>query len=160
MTRFKPTFVRVTKPAEKNLSSESRYPTLGVDTTLPQFRPDDNGPFLPVQDDFPAWYFFYGTLADTSVLTRHLSLTEEPQLYPATVTGGVLETWGGKYRALVDGPETARVQESAYHVMTKGHEDALRAYETDNYEVVRCSIEMEGMVVQGCTFRFVGEIDN
>jgi len=44
--------------------------------------------------------------------------------------------------------------------MTKGYEDALRAYETDNYEAVRCSIEMEGMVVQGYTFRFVCEIDS
>jgi hypothetical protein len=60
----------------------------------------------------------------------------------------------------VDGPETARVQGSVYHVMTKGYEDALRAYETDNYEAVRCSIEMEGMVVQGYTFRFVCEIDS
>jgi hypothetical protein len=59
---------------------------------LPQFLPDDNGPFLPAQDDFPAWYFFYGTLADTSVLTRHLLRTERPQIYPATVTGSVLET--------------------------------------------------------------------
>jgi hypothetical protein len=32
--------------------------------------------------------------------------------------------------------------------MTKGYEDALRAYETDNYEAVRCSIEMEGMVAK------------
>lgn len=39
--------------------------------------------------------------------------------------------------------------------MSKEQEDALRAYETEKYEVVRCRIEMEGgEVVMGCTFRF------
>jgi hypothetical protein len=47
-------------------------------------------------------------LLDLEVLTRHLSVIEEPVLHPTTVTGGVLETWGGKYLALVDGPKNAR----------------------------------------------------
>jgi hypothetical protein len=61
---------------------------------------------------------------------------------------------------LVDGPQNARVDGSAYRVMTRGHENALRAYEIGNYEVVRCGIEIEGRLVIGCTFRFVGKIDN
>jgi hypothetical protein len=159
-TGFEPTFVRIPRPAEKNLSSESQYPALGIDTTLPHHRPGScDGPFFPAQDEYPLWYFFYGTLADSTVLTRHLSLIEEPKLHPASITGGVPGTWGGKYQTLVDGPESARVQGSAFRVMTKEHEVALRYYETDNYEVVRCVIEFEGRTVQGCTFRFVGEID-
>jgi hypothetical protein len=44
--------------------------------------------------------------------------------------------------------------------MSKEYEDALRGYETDNYEVVRCTISIEGgKMVKGCTFRFVGTID-
>jgi hypothetical protein len=43
--------------------------------------------------------------------------------------------------------------------MSEEHEDALRRYETCAYEVVRCLIEMDGMRVKGCTFRFVGETD-
>lgn len=37
------------------------------------------------------------------------------------------------------------------------HEDVLRKYETDAYEVVRCLIKIDGTTVHGCTFRFVGE---
>jgi hypothetical protein len=39
------------------------------------------------------------------------------------------------------------------------HEDALRLYETGDYEVVRCAMEFDERMVQGCTFRFVGEVD-
>lgn len=71
-----------------------------------------------------------------------------------------METWGeGKYKALVDGPETSSMKGSAYLVMSEEHEDALRKYETEAYEVVRCVIEMNSTTVEGCTFRFVGEVD-
>jgi hypothetical protein len=76
------------------------------------------------------------------------------------VTRGRMETWGkGKYHALVDGPETSRIRGSVYQVMSEEHEDTLRKYETSVYEVVRCLIEMNGMMVEGCTFRFVGKTD-
>lgn len=53
-TRFRPTFVRVTRPAEKDLSSDSRYPTLGVDTTLLTHRSSArSGTFIPAQNEFP-----------------------------------------------------------------------------------------------------------
>jgi hypothetical protein len=41
-------------------------------------------------------------------------------------------------------------------VESKAHEDALRTYETDKYEVVPCEILMREERVMGCTFRFVG----
>ena len=55
-------------------------------------------------------------------------------------------------------------KDNAYQVMSKEQEDGLRTYETDNYEVVRClmSIASNGgrrEDVQGCTFRFIGEMD-
>ncbi|KUJ19566.1 uncharacterized protein LY89DRAFT_562361, partial [Mollisia scopiformis] len=155
--KIRPTIVRLPEPASKNLSSISRYPTLGLDTTLPQHRPsNEDVDFLPTQDQYPVWYFFYGTLADPAVLSRHLGLASEPILWPATVRGGVLKTWAGKYRALVDGAESSVIDGSAYEVQSKAQEDALRAYETSKYEVVRCMIEVGCRRIPGCTFRFVG----
>ena len=152
--------------AYKEVSSSSLYPTLGIDTTLPQFRPQDShlldhAPcFGQAQNQFPVWYFFYGTLADPSKLCSLLALREKPILYKASVNGGELKTWGsGRYNALIDGSDC--INGWAYQVASGEQEDTLRRYETAAYEVVRCEIEMEGsnLMVQGCTFRFVGTVD-
>lgn len=157
---YKPTFARVLQKAEKDLSTHSMHPTLGWDATLPQHRSANiHIIFTPTQDQYPVWYFFYGTLADPVTLSRQLPLQERPNLRPATIRGGVLKTWAGKYKALVDGPANALVEGSAYCVLNKEHENALRSYETDNYEVVRCRILFGDGEVQGCTFRFVGMTD-
>jgi len=164
---FRPLFVPVGQ-AHKELSPQSIYPTLGKDATLPHFRPQDPHllntvpSFGRMQDQYPVWYFFYGTLARTSRLMRLLSLSESeiPILHTASVTGGIMRSWGGgKYNALVDGSEISRVEGSAYQVMSEEHEDALRKYETEAYEVVRCLIKMNGISILGCTFRYIGEID-
>jgi hypothetical protein len=154
--------------ASKALSVYSRAPTLGVDATLPQYRldaPTDVNAIRPQQNEYPIWYFFYGTLADPEVLSKVLDLPKHvaPMLCRASVTGAKLRTWGCKYRAFVDdfavhGPSSV-VQGCAYWVKTKAQEDALRVYETENYDVVRCSITMKvsGLVVPGLTFRFAAE---
>lgn len=157
---FRPTIVRLAEPAAKNLSSTSRYPTLGLDTTFPQNRPSHaDEEFLPAQDQYPVWHFFYGTLADPAVLSHHLGLANEPVLFLAFLRGGILKTWAGKYRALIDGTESSVVAGHAFEVQSKDQEDALRAYETSKYEVVRCVIEIGRRRIPGCTFRFVGEVD-
>lgn len=155
---FVPIFTRIVMPARKKLERESMHPMLGVESTLPQFRSAVVGPW---QEEWPVWYFFYGTLGDREVLGRLLSLeSEELVLREASVLGGVMKMWGGKYKALVDGPERAKVVGKAFLVTNQGYEDALRQYETDNYEVVRCTISMEGGTkVEGCTFRFIGDVD-
>jgi hypothetical protein len=62
-TNFAPTIVRVSKSG-KDFSEHSMYPTLGVDTTLPQYRADSvDAKFVPTQNQYPVWYFFYGNLA-------------------------------------------------------------------------------------------------
>jgi hypothetical protein len=164
---FRPLFVPIGR-AYKELSSHSLYPTLGKHTTLPQFRPQDlhllnTAPYFGrTQDQYPVWYFFYGTLASVPKLCSLLSLSEDeiPIFHKASVMRGKMETWGeGKYKVLVDGPETSRTKGSAYQVTSEEHEDALRKYETEAYEVVRCVIEMNDTTVEGCTFRFVGEVD-
>ncbi|KAF2494690.1 hypothetical protein BU16DRAFT_462430 [Lophium mytilinum] len=164
---YRPTFIRIGK-ASKELSSTSIYPTLGVDTTLPQHRPNawhTSCPY-PLQDQYPVWYFFYGTLANENLLSNLFGWSDDitdkmPILHRASVRGGVLKTWGGRYRAMVDSPG-AVVEGFAYQVQSRDEEDALLLYETEKYEVVRCEITLDGAKtvimrrVKGCTFRFAG----
>ena len=157
---FKPLFIRISE-AKKDLAATSIHPTLGIESTLPQHRLSYLHKPLsppPLQDEYPVWYFFYGTLANSSVLTRLLSLseTEHPVLVPVTISRGIVREWRHKYNALVDGASTDYVHGSAYRVTTKEREEALLFYETEKYEVVRCAIMMESGVVDGLTFRFVG----
>lgn len=157
---FKPTFVRLSK-AKKDLAPISIYPTLGLESTLPQHRASSSittGVIL--QDEYPVWYFFYGTLGDPVLLTRLLSLSEAepPILEPASISGGLIKTWHGIYKALVDGASTDFVHGSAYEIASKEQEEALLFYETENYEVVRCCITMGSQRIAGLTFRFAGPL--
>lgn len=177
-TTFKPTFIRLSK-AKKDLAVDSIYPTLGSESTLPQHRQQSssltsfdvtlpqqrdsvpNAPFPPVrQDEYPVWYFFYGTLADSDLLARLLSLpeAEPPDLVSASISEGMIKSWNGKYNALVDGTDNDYVHGSAYEVASKENEEALMLYETEKYEVVRCCITMASHMVQGLTFRFAGSL--
>jgi hypothetical protein len=157
-----PVFAPINK-ARKALSPDSAYPTLGYDTTLPYHRPDSSAcEYLPTQDQFPLWYFFYGTLGNSSFLNELFgSPYEEHALVPALIHRGKVKIWGGKYNALVDDDPDSRVNGWAYEVVSLEQEDALRMYETAKYEVVRVEIELNShdgkRLVQGCTFRFAGE---
>ncbi|MCJ1431265.1 hypothetical protein MMC27_000616 [Xylographa pallens] len=161
---FRPTFIHYF-PAAKNLSRTSVHPTLGIDATLPQHRLDDCAQEpLPRQDQYPVWYFFYGTLCDPAVLAAQLGVARDTPLglQDARVRGGVLKTWARRYKALVDEPPGRGgggvVDGKAYAVRSAEEEEALRGYETGAYEVVRCEIELRGgkEAVKGCTFRFQG----
>ena len=37
--------------------------------------------------------------------------------------------------------------------------DKLRKYKTKSHKLIRCLIEIDDTIVQGCTFRFIGEAD-
>ena len=156
----KPTFVEHSL-ATKQLSCSSRLPTLGVDTTMPQFRSDPTILYDHVgQRDWPVPYFFYGSLTDADRLTRLLGLVEVPRLHRATIQGGILREWKGvqghAYKALVDASPEHIVHGHVFEVQDENQEQALRSYETARYEVVRCAIHIEGgKVIQGLTFRFV-----
>ncbi|KAJ0359699.1 hypothetical protein COL154_008043 [Colletotrichum chrysophilum] len=161
-SRFQPTIIRY-NVADKDLFKTSIYPTLGCDVTFPQNRitGDDDKRLLPAQNEYPVWYFFYGTLADPDVLREQLGV--EVSYREASIKGGVLKTWGGKYKALVDARDgkAPPVKGKAFLVEDKEVEETLRTYETDKYEVTRCLIEMADSVeeVRGLTFRFAGEAD-
>lgn len=160
---FQPTLIR-TSIASKDLSATSSHPTLGVDATLPQFRPDNSSSFSPrpAQDEYPVWYFFYGTLADAGVLSRVVVGPGDEKAAAdicykrARVRRGRLTCLGEKYLALVDADEGSVVDGWAYQVKDRAEEDSLRVYETGMYEVVRCTVEVMGEkegVVHGLTFR-------
>ncbi|KAF3063504.1 poly polymerase [Daldinia childiae] len=128
---------------------------------MPQHRlcSNDDPKLVPAQNQYPVWYFFYGTLADPSVLKRLLNINIDPSYCPASVVGGVLKTWGGKYKALVDAPNNKAVQGQAFLVKDQEQEECLQLYETDKYDVVRCEIQLRGKKVKGLTFRFIGDVD-
>jgi hypothetical protein len=92
-----------------------------------------------------------------------MSLFRQPVFHQASITAGVIKSWGGKYRALVNGPAAARIDGWAFHVISREYEDVLRLYETEVFEVVRCSITMKDkpdIVVKGLVFRFAGQTKN
>ncbi|KAI1737151.1 hypothetical protein F4680DRAFT_460673 [Xylaria scruposa] len=142
--RFQPTFVPYSM-AMKDLSTTSAYPTLGLDALMPQFRPSS------IKDH----YFFYGTLANSTVLGRLLGVV--PLHKDASVQGGILKTWRGKYKAMVDSLGGI-VHGSAFLVQDQNQEEILRCYETESYEVVRCELDIKGERVMRLTFRFVGNL--
>jgi hypothetical protein len=156
--------------APKGFSSVSFAPKIGLESTLPQHRLQSPARTpRPAQDEYPVWYFFYGTLAGTDLLRDLLSELDGEDttfnLLPATIRGGMLKTVGcGRYKGLVNGSSDSIVHGHAFLVQSKEHEDVLCVYESRAYEVVRCEITMEGDlgrrdVVPGCTFRFRGRVD-
>lgn len=153
------TFLPITT-ARKELSSFSRYPTLGLDSTMPQNR-QDKELILPMDNTYPVYYFFYGTLAQPDVLNRVLGRPSDSSvLYKAArIYGGRLTKWANKYLGIVDSAAIDAVDGYAYLVESQNDEEALRIYETSKYEVVRCTIKFkeDGSVVPGLTFRIMGE---
>ncbi|KAL4959608.1 gamma-glutamylcyclotransferase family protein [Aspergillus stella-maris] len=153
---FNPTFVHINR-AEKALSTHCQAPCLSYVTSLSHHRASENGHvYVPAQNQYPIWNFFYGTLADREVLSEKLDLHTPPDLRPAIVQGS-MQIWAGTYKALVDGDDT--VTGWAYEVVSAEHEDVLRHYETEQYETVRCRIFMQDIdeCIMGLTFRFSGD---
>ncbi|EXA51320.1 hypothetical protein FOVG_03780 [Fusarium oxysporum f. sp. pisi HDV247] len=130
---FTPTFIRDLN-APKDLSSTSFHPTLGLDTTLPQYRLGSDEIPRPAQNEYPAEY------------------------YAAKIRGGALKTWG-RYNALVDDPSRTNLIHGKAPLVQTREEERLRAYETHFYEVVRWSIEMGSEEpANGLTFRLITDM--
>jgi hypothetical protein len=112
-------------------------------------------------NEYPVFYFFYGTLASPERLSRLFDIPESqiPRLEQATLLDGRIRTWAGKYRALVDSPG-ARVAGCVFRVISVDQEGALRSYEGDNYEVLAARFVVCGREVEGRTFRFAGFEDD
>ena len=159
---FTPLLISLSSPAKKNLDPNSKFPSLGLDSTLPQHRLEvSSEKALPSPDQYPVWYFFYGTLAVPAKLSKLLAVPEEAiGLHRASITGGKMSSWGDEYRALLDGDHASAVtiDGSGFLVRSEEEEDILRGYETDKYEVVRCQMILADTkeMVPACVFRYVG----
>lgn len=136
-------------------------PILGRDPTLPHHRPSMH--YTPLKSrvypehEYPVYYFFYGTLASPSRLSRLFGIpsSQLSRLEAASLLDGQIRTWAGRYRALVDSPGV-QVEGFVYSVLSVDQEDALRVYEGDSYEVVIARIILKGTEIKGRTFRFSG----
>src|SRR6266480_5403871 len=157
---FSPFFINVNQ-AIKEFDVRSPWPRLGMSSaTLPQYRSSSEEVFRPRQDEYPVWYFFYGTLADPEdnfhVLRQVLSLSlgDKMELRDAWIRRGKVKRWG-QYKALVDGEDMNVVKGKAYLVKTGWEEEDLLRYETSAYDVARCRIFFEGTTKEadGCVFR-------
>ncbi|ATY63497.1 oxidoreductase domain containing [Cordyceps militaris] len=157
IVHFRPSFIRVSI-AMKKLSDISRYLTLGIESTLPQYRAETSTEcFRPAQNEYPVPYFFYGTLADRAVLARVIGVSDEGSIEyeSAMVSGAALSTWANKYLGLVNSFQHDQVEGKVYWVKSREEEEALRIYETAKYEVVRCEIHLDSGIntCMGLTFR-------
>ncbi|KAF2111079.1 hypothetical protein BDV96DRAFT_186278 [Lophiotrema nucula] len=161
----KPLFIKLATYARKELSSDSVLPHL----KQPSMDQTNDVSAYPQQDTYPVRYFFYGTLCDPDILSFILALSLPPELQDAILYGGKLRTWGGAYRALVDGDgsrDKGRDEEfivgKMYEVQNEEDEMKLRAYESDAYEVVRCVIEVGGScgMEKVLVFRYCGREDD
>ncbi|EXL97829.1 hypothetical protein FOIG_10143 [Fusarium odoratissimum NRRL 54006] len=154
LTTFVPTFIPC-NPARKSLSPHSLHPTLGIETTLPHRRLEHlHDEPRPAQNEYPVWYFVYGDLAEGDVLLDLLRC--ERHLRNSQVVGGILKRRGEDWVLLNDPNGIRCMPWLALLVEIKGQEDMLRVYQTDAYEVVRCTIGIWGeATVAGLTFRFI-----
>ncbi|KAL3468101.1 hypothetical protein BJX64DRAFT_246882 [Aspergillus heterothallicus] len=104
-------------------------------------------------------YFFYGTLADPSLLSEILNLEHKPFLRPAKISGYECRLWG-QYPALLEAPGEV-VHGHVYHVATEKYAQRLAEYETTNYSAQACHITYTGgeepSEIKGHTFKFVGD---
>ncbi|PYH78228.1 hypothetical protein BO82DRAFT_266180, partial [Aspergillus uvarum CBS 121591] len=110
-------------------------------------------------------YFFYGTLADPSLLAKILGLVDgTPHLRPAYLLGYACKLWG-QYPALVEAEPGPVVRGFVYEVRTRGDGERLALYETENYRAERCRIQFlggegkGGREELGYTFKFVGDAE-
>ncbi|KAJ9302894.1 hypothetical protein DTO271G3_268 [Paecilomyces variotii] len=102
------------------------------------------------------YYFFYGTLMDTSTLRDVLQLSSLPELRPAKIVGYNCKLWG-RYPALLESGD--EVHGMAYWVQSMTELERLIGYEGDLYARKRCLIRFndDKSQVLGSTFVWCGD---
>lgn len=141
--------------APQALQNASTTSVLGLDTRMPQkYTEEPEYRSSPAQDEYPVWYFLYENSVGLEELQRRLHLADLPVYSGASVEGGRIKQYRGKYGALVDADEESTQNGKAYLIPSKEREDVLRLYMTARYEVVRCRIWVAEKEIPGLTFRF------
>ncbi|KAJ5112248.1 hypothetical protein N7532_000293 [Penicillium argentinense] len=108
--------------------------------------------------------FFYGTLMDPDILSRVLKSSKKPPImHRARVMGYQVKLWG-LYPALLDGESLNPVDGMAYELRSQTQLDRLATYETEQYRLQACLIDLlsddgVGKTIEGVTFVWNGEQD-
>ncbi|CEJ61582.1 hypothetical protein PMG11_10112 [Penicillium brasilianum] len=112
------------------------------------------------QTPFTEGYFFFdGTLMDSSTLASVLQLPKAPRMRPTRVIGYTTKLWG-KYAALVSGKPFQPVDGLAYEIRLQEEWDRLRAYHSDQYDLVPILIDFLDsgeQEVEGFAFEWRGD---
>ncbi|KAJ6093035.1 hypothetical protein N7486_008324 [Penicillium sp. IBT 16267x] len=117
-------------------------------------------------DPFERQYcFFYGTLMDPETLSQVLRTSDSlPIMSRARVIGYDVKLWG-PYPALIDGKPLRPVDGMVFEILSKTQLDRLMSYETDNYQLQSCLIDILNhdnsviSTVDGVTFIWNGQQD-
>ena len=124
------------KENAKTDAEKQSQPRFSIETAEADEQPSFPWPY-DITDK--GWYFFYGTLMDSSTLAKVLQVAKPPQLRPARVIGYQIRLWG-PYPALIDGPPGHAVEGVACEILSQKHLDRLIAYETEKYYIHACDI--------------------
>ncbi|KAJ5263716.1 hypothetical protein N7478_011321 [Penicillium angulare] len=131
-------------------------------TTSPSPSQEDSAP----ADSFERQYcFFYGTLMDPETLSQVLRTPGSlPIMSRARVIGYDVKLWG-PYPVLIDGKPLQTVDGMVFEILSKTQLDRLVSYETDNYQLQPCLIDILNRhnsvisTVNGVTFMWNGQQD-
>lgn len=110
-------------------------------------------------------FFFYGTLMDPEIAQEVLGLPEPPVLKPALLKyRGHLRMWGPYPAFMANQDPEVDVKGMACEIEGTDRKDRLATYEGDNYEDVKCFINLvtedgETDVIAARVFAWIGDED-
>ncbi|KAG8896199.1 hypothetical protein FRB99_009019, partial [Tulasnella sp. 403] len=106
----------------------------------------------------PRLCFFYGTLMLPHILRQVLRMDDLPSLTNARLRGYKMKMWG-PYPTLLPlesdeasgDVEVPPIRGRVYLVTQSAHIRSLERYETENYRLVECELEVEEQVSEGAS---------
>lgn len=129
--------------------------------------PSDNSDesSLPQDSNRDKYCFFYETLMDPGTKSKVLGSSRRPHiLLPARITGYQIKLWG-PHPALLDDKPLHPVDGMVCGLLSPIELDRIAAYETDNYHLQDCLIEVldddanTKKTIEGVTFMWSGRHD-
>jgi gamma-glutamylcyclotransferase (GGCT)/AIG2-like uncharacterized protein YtfP len=129
-------------------------------TASPNFSQEGSAPAASFESQY---CFVYGTLMDPKTLSQVLRTSDRlPIISRARVIGYEIKLWG-PYPALIDSKPLRPVDGMVFEIMSKTQLDRLVSYETDNYQLQPCLIDILNQddsvkcTVDGVTFMWNGQ---
>lgn len=90
LSKLSPMARKFLKEDAKTDAEKQSQPSFSIETTEVDDKPSFPWPY-DITDK--GWYFFYGTLMDSSTLAKVLQVAEPPRLRPARVIGYEIRLW-------------------------------------------------------------------